>query len=379
MKSSRIDRRSWLKSMGLAALSVALGAGCAPRLEASRFALVPGGRRRLAMVRVSPDRVIRIVVGLRPFRPSGFVVRAEQRDSKTIIHNYGHGGGGVTLSWGTAQLAVEEALRTGQSSAAVLGCGAVGLATARLLQRHGWAVTIYARDLPPNTTSNIAGGQWFPSSVFDENRVTPAFEAQYIRAARIAYRAFQDLASDTYGVRWLENYVVHRAPLMDGRLRQALADLYPDTQELPPGEHPFGNAFARRYMGMLIEPAIYLHAVLQDFMLAGGTVVVREFTGVPELIQLAEPIVVNCTGLGTKALFGDEELTPIRGQLCVLVPQPEIDYVVSDVEHFHHMMPRHDGIVLGGTQERDVWDLTPNASTTEGILAGNGRLLTRRS
>jgi glycine/D-amino acid oxidase-like deaminating enzyme len=328
------------------------------------------------MVRVSPDRLIRTVVGLRPFRPSGFVVRAERRDSKTIIHNYGHGGGGVTLSWGTAQLAVEEALRTGQTSAAVLGCGAVGLATARLLQQHGWTVTIYARDLPPNTTSNIAGGQWFPSSVFDEDRVTPAFEAQYLRATRIAYRAFQDLASDAYGVRWLENYIVHRAPLMDSRLRRATADLYPDTQELEPGEHPFGTAYVRRYMGMLVEPAIYLHAVLEDFLLAGGRLVVREFAGIPDVIQLAEPVVVNCTGLGAKALFGDEELTPIRGQLCVLVPQPEIDYVVSDVEHFFHMMPRRDGIVLGGTHERDVWDLTPDVTATERILAGNAQFFT---
>jgi glycine/D-amino acid oxidase-like deaminating enzyme len=377
MNSSRIDRRSLLKGAGLAAVSVALG-GCVPRPGASRFVAAPEGRRRLAMVRVSPDRVIRTVVGLRPFRPSGFVVRAERRDAKIIIHNYGHGGGGVTLSWGTAQLAAEEALRTGQTSAAVLGCGAVGLATARLLQHRGWTVTIYARDLPPNTTSNIAGGQWFPSSVFDDQRVTPAFEAQFLRAARIAYRAFQDLAGDAYGVRWLENYVVHRTPLLEGRLRQATGDLYPDTEELRPGEHPFGAAFARRYMGMLVEPAIYLHAVLQDFMLAGGRLVVREFTGLPELLQLAEPVVVNCTGLGTKTLFGDEELTPVRGQLCVLVPQPEIDYVVSDVDHFLHMMPRHDGIVLGGTRDRDVWDLTPDAAATERILAGNARLLTTR-
>jgi 2-polyprenyl-6-methoxyphenol hydroxylase-like FAD-dependent oxidoreductase len=36
-----------------------------------------------------------------------------------------------------------------------LGCGDIGLATARLLQQHGWTVTIYARDLSPNTTSNL--------------------------------------------------------------------------------------------------------------------------------------------------------------------------------------------------------------------------------
>jgi glycine/D-amino acid oxidase-like deaminating enzyme len=356
-------------------MGVALG-GCARGSASTGLTYVPAAQRRLPRVRVSSERLIRTVVGLRPFRPSGFVVRAERQDSKIIIHNYGHGGGGVTLSWGTAQLAIEEALRTGQSSAAVLGGGAVGLATARLLQQHGWTVTIYARDLPPNTTSNIAGGQWFPSSVFDEDHLTPAFEAQYLRAARIAYRAFQDLASDAYGVRWLENYVVHRTPLQDSRLRLATADLYPDTQELAPGEHPFGRAYVRRYMGMLVEPGIYLRAVMQDFTLAGGRVVVREFSGIPDIVQLAEPVVINCTGLGARALFGDEELIPVRGQLCVLVPQPEVDYLVSDVENFYHMMPRHDGIVLGGTHDRGVWDLTPDAMTTERILAGNALLFT---
>jgi glycine/D-amino acid oxidase-like deaminating enzyme len=64
-------------------------------------------RSRLARVNVVPTRVIRSMVGLRPFRPSGFVVRAEKLDAKTVIHNYGHGGAGITLSWGTSQLAIE--------------------------------------------------------------------------------------------------------------------------------------------------------------------------------------------------------------------------------------------------------------------------------
>src|SRR2546428_234660 len=174
----------------MTALGLAVTSACARAPGSSHFAPGPAFRRRLARVQVSPDRVIRTVTGLRPFRPSGFVVRAERRDSKVLIHNYGHGGGGVTLSWGTAQLAVDEALQTGQRAAAVLGCGAVGLASARLLQQHGGTVTIYARDLPPNTTSNIAGAQWSPYSVFDEDRLTPEFEAQYVRASHIAYRSF---------------------------------------------------------------------------------------------------------------------------------------------------------------------------------------------
>jgi D-amino-acid oxidase len=43
-------------------------------------------------------------VGLRPFRKSGVrLERDELRDSRTVIHNYGHGGSGFTLSWGCAR------------------------------------------------------------------------------------------------------------------------------------------------------------------------------------------------------------------------------------------------------------------------------------
>ena len=373
MPPSGMDRRSWLATAGMSAIGLAVSSACGRAPVASRFAPDPAFRRRLARVLVSPDRVIRTVAGLRPFRPSGFVVRAEQRDSKIVIHNYGHGGGGVTLSWGTAQLAVDEALQTGQRTAAVLGCGAVGLATARLLQQHGWTVCIYARDLPPNTTSNIAGGQWSPYSVFDEYSVTHDFEAQYVRACRLAYKAFQQLAGPYYGVRWLETYRLHDLPLRPSRLGQELSDLFPDTRELAPGEHPFRAAHVQRCMSMLVEPPIYLSAVLRDFLLAQGRLVVQEFTTVQEIMLLPEPVVVNCTGLGAKALFDDAELTPIKGQLCVLVPQPEVDYIVSAGDSLY-MMPRQDGIILGGTHEPGIWDLTPSAAATERILAGHARL-----
>ncbi len=43
-------------------------------------------------------------VGIRPFRKSGVRVEREWlRDGRMVIHNYGHGGAGFTLSWGCAQ------------------------------------------------------------------------------------------------------------------------------------------------------------------------------------------------------------------------------------------------------------------------------------
>src|SRR3954471_16565814 len=119
----------------LATSASLLLAGCASRTRL--FApLQPAGQSlTLAPVAVEENRIIRRVVGLRPFRPGGFVVRAEPLGDKLLVHNYGHGGGGVSLSWGTAELPAELAapLAAG-AECAVLGCGAVGLATARTLQ-----------------------------------------------------------------------------------------------------------------------------------------------------------------------------------------------------------------------------------------------------
>src|SRR5260370_28072141 len=198
-----MDRRQWLKQTAMAALGAGVG-GCFERCSPHRWPAPPP--RQLARVKVGSERIIRTVVGLRPFRPSGFVLKSEALGAKTLIHNYGHGGGGVTLWWGTAHLATELAQATGHRQAAVLGCGAVGLASARLLQRRGVEVTIYARELPPHTTSNIAGAQWSPFSVSDHDRQTPAFILQFTRAARLSRRYFQVLVGPYYGVPCIENY-----------------------------------------------------------------------------------------------------------------------------------------------------------------------------
>jgi glycine/D-amino acid oxidase-like deaminating enzyme len=330
----------------------------------------PATGRRLAPVRVAPERVIRQVAGLRPFRRRGFRVEAEMWDGKPVIHNYGHGGGGVSLSWGTGDQARTLALATGHRSAAVLGCGAVGLATARLLQDAGFAVTVYARELPPHTTSNVAGAQWAPVSVADEAARDPGFDARFVQASRYAHRYFQDLAGARYGVWWRDNYFLTDAPEI--RLPwdwQLIGDLLPMTR-LDPREHPFPQRHVRHFLTMHIEPATYLAQVLADFRLAGGLVVVRELADRAAVVALPEPLVVNCTGLGAGRLCNDPDVAPIRGQLLVLAPQPEVDYITVGPRGLY-MMPRQDGIILGGTHEPDVWSLAPDPAAAQRLLAGH--------
>ena len=360
--------------VGAVAAPGALAAfGCAARTAPAGAAGDRGPG--LAPVDVAWNRIIRRVVGLRPFRPAGFVLRAERLGEQIVVHNYGHGGGGITLSWGTAELAVREAeaAAVGQERrAAVLGCGVVGLATARLLQRRGWAVTIYARDLPPRTTSNVAGGQWTPSSVFDRGAATPAFVEQFARASRIAYRYYQDFAGAGYGVRWIDNYYLADEP-GSSWLVDLLPDVYASSTDLEPHEHPFAARAANRVRTMLIEPAIYLNALLRDFRIAGGTVVVGELRDRRQLAErVPERVVVNCTGLGAAALFGDGQLVPVKGQLTILLPQPEVDYIV--LQGGLYMIPRSDGILLGGTYERGDGSLDVDAEAERRIVEGHRSL-----
>jgi glycine/D-amino acid oxidase-like deaminating enzyme len=331
---------------------------------------------RLARVNVSPDRVIRTAAGLRPFRPSGFVVRAEKFDRKLLVHNYGHGGAGITLSWGTAQLAVEAAAGIGPCDCAVLGCGVVGLSTARLLQLRGYRPVIYARELPPLTTSNVAGGLWEPVSLFDHDHITPEFRSQFGEAARFSFRRYQSMAAAEYAVRWLPLYNLSANPIAEPPPTSAMSEiepLYPEKRTLTRADHPFDVPYATRRDTMLIEPALYLNALLRDFHIAGGRIVVREFAAVEELMTLEENLLFNCTGLGAGKLFGDAELMPIRGQLVFLLPQPEVDYCTVGSNNTY-MFPRHDGILLGGSFERGVAEAVTTPETIARILRDNGTL-----
>jgi D-amino-acid oxidase len=385
-----MNRRHFLRHGGLlgaslvASASLPLLSGCMPaktvRPGAGRRYAAPdisftGSACGLPPVNVSPEREIRTVVGLRPYRPSGFVVRAEKLDDTLVVHNYGHGGSGITLSWGTSRLAVDIGAPGHTGPVAVIGSGAVGLANARLLQEAGYDVTIYTKALPPQTTSNIAGGQWFPAFLSDPAKRTDAFNQQLLAAASFAYQRYQIMVGPRYGVGWMRNYYLsHHEFNEEGYAgeRSALRAMMPEYRRLSPGEHPFsGYEFVRQFDTMIIEPPVYLAAMLDEFHLAGGKIIVVEIADRAAIQSLPEKLVFNCTGLGAKTLFDDAELTPVKGQLTILLPQPEVQYAAIAGDTY--MFPRSDGIVLGGTHEEGEWSLQPNAERKREILAEHRR------
>lgn len=364
-------RRKLLKTMAAAAT---LG-GCASAgisgAGSKRYDR-PLSRQPFVAPRISHDRIVRVIVGLRPYRPSGFVVKRETMDSKTVIHNYGHGGGGITLSWGSSALAVRESMGMPVGEAAVVGGGIMGLTTARLLQDAGWGVTIYTRDVTRHSTSNVGAGQWGPTSVFEEGVASKAFEEQYKFAARIAHHAFQNLSGADYGIRFAENYFLGNEPIEESYYLRELPELFTSVAHLEPHEHPFPVPYVERMVTMLVQPAMFLRRVRADFYRAGGKFVIRNFLNRSEVLSLKEPVIFNCTGLGAKALFGDEELMPIKGQLVFMQPDPAVDYLTigggSDVTY---MFPRKGEILLGGSYQFDDWTTHVEADVTDRIIEDN--------
>jgi glycine/D-amino acid oxidase-like deaminating enzyme len=380
-----MNRRNLIHLGGMAALGFMLE-GCAPKTSATTQLAPRRAPVRLAPVNVSWDRVIRTTIGLRPHRPSGFVLKADRFGSKLLVHNFGHGGSGMSLSWGTGSMAADMALAHAERRAAVLGSGVVGLTAARELQRRGFEVTIYAATVPPDTTSNMSLAGFTPTSgLVDTDRRTDEWDTQFRQAVEIGYRRLQLLAGPKYGISWIMNYSPtdngtpgqggggggnqsSRGPLMP-------ASIPNPRVVLQPGEHPFPTRYAIERQEMRIEPSIYLDALMSDFLLWGGKVVIRKFETPADVAALGENVIVNCTGLGSKALFNDPELMPLKGQLTVLMPQAEINYSTSGGARppapgsgFIHMMPRTDGIVLGGTSLRDDWTLTVDEGQRQRIV-----------
>lgn len=355
-----IARRRFLSAAALGTAGLAVS-GCT-----TTAARRPGARACLAPVDAADNRVIRTLAGLRPFRRSGFVVRREALGETALVHNYGHGGSGFTLAFGTARLAIALGLPGHRGPVAVIGAGIVGLATARLVQEAGFPVTLYAAALPPDTTSNIAGGQWHISALHDEDAVTPAYRAQLAAAQDYSWRRAQLMTGEDYGIRWLPTWNAARS--------RPRPDPYePGQRWFAPGEHPFPGGFGMvRFETMYAEAGRLLRQLERDIRLAGGRIVVRAFRDPAEIAALPERLVFNCTGLGAAALFGDAELVPIRGQLAILLPQPEVRYAYGTPAGY--MFPRADGIVLGGTFERGVGVAEPEPATIAGILADHRRI-----
>ncbi len=323
----------------------------------------------LGVINARPDRILKITVCTRPFRAQGPRVEAERIGQKLVVHQYGHGGSGWSLSWGSGTLAAQLATAGGEREIAVIGCGAIGLTTALILLRAGRRVTIYAKERAPFVRSTWATGVWSPDSrVCTEENATPAYAKVWEQMTRTSFRAFQDLLGlPGDPVEWRERFTVNEIPYDEARKKREaeglegpvkfgkftdyVKDLTPAPEDLAPGTHPFAQRYVRRATSMLFSITAYQKLLMTDFLAEGGRIEQREFFTPADFATLPEKTLVNCTGYGARALLGDESIVPVRGQLALLIPQPEVTYGL--VGEGFSTVPRRDGLVVQAGQKTD--------------------------
>ncbi len=382
-EKARLSRRGLLQASSVLGGGM-LAAACSQVPGRSSFEAAPS----LVPIRARTDRIIDIAVCLRPFRPAGPRVDTERLGDMLIVHNYGHGGSGWSLSWGSSARAVRLAMQGSPTEVAVIGCGALGLTSATLAQRAGARVTIYARDQLPLTTSARATGEWTPDSrVALADKADAGFGTVWEDMARTAFKTHRDyLGLPGTPVEWVDQYSVTppappagadsgasspsvARPALDFvSYRRRIADITPIWRRVPAEASPFTAASVARSEIMIFNIPDYGRTLLNDFFIAGGQFRRAEFTSPSQIAALGKKVVINCTGYGARALWRDETLVPVRGQIARLIPQPDVRYGLV----YRHILtvPRRDGIVVqsfaGGEMEGyDVTDETPDRAEAE--------------
>lgn len=177
-----------------------------------------------------------------------------------------------------------------------------------LLQRAGARVTIYAKELPPNVRSSLASGVWTPDSrICFEDHATPAFKQLWANMARQSFQTYQSLLGlPGNPIEFIDDYFVSDDPVGKPRggsatdtrpkfadlRRELIPDLIPRGEDFGPATHPFGERYLQRNSLMMFNISSYARLLMADF------------------------------AANARALFGDESIIPVRGQLARMIPQP---------------------------------------------------------
>jgi hypothetical protein len=374
-EGARIGRRRLLRgAAGLGGMGL-LGLGGCVTVSGQVATRQPGAPYHdpvppLQPIRAHADRVFDITVCTRPFRAQGPRLDTETIGDALIVHNYGHGGSGWSLSWGSSTIAVQKAMTNSPREIAVVGCGALGLTSAILAQRAGAKVTIYARDLFPQVRSARATGSWTPDSrIALTDAAGPAFGALWEQMTRTSWKTYRDylglpgapvVFTDRYGLRGSGTAPPPGGLDFADYGRTYAQDTGSRAELMPPGSTPFDWPSVYRSSELMFNLRSYGHLLMTDFLTAGGQFVRTEFHEPGELARLPQKVLINCPGYAAREWWKDQSVVPVRGQIGWLIPQSEVNYGLQYAGV--SVLSRTDGIVV---QELTGGDMKGYGDATE--------------
>jgi D-amino-acid oxidase len=247
----------------------------------------------------------------------------------------------------------------------VIGAGVSGLTTGICLAEAGLSVTIRTAVRPGQTTSVAAGAVWGLVRVGPPDRV--------LEWGRTGLEVLSKLATEPgTGVRMASGREVSRAPFEPHYWMELITGL----RMCEPAELPEGFAHGWHFTAPLATMPVYLGYLSARFERAGGKLEVAAVGSLAELADAA-PVVVNCSGIGARALVPDASVVPVRGQV-VVAANPGIEEFLIDMDPeppwITYMFPHGEQILLGGTNDEGNWDQDPHDDIAERIVAACARI-----
>ncbi|MEQ8523279.1 FAD-dependent oxidoreductase [Gracilimonas sp.] len=244
----------------------------------------------------------------------------------------------------------------------VLGAGVSGLTTAIVLLENGYSVKIISKQLPKQTTSAVAAAIWFPYEAYPAHKVSVWSKNSLLQYRRLS----QD---DSSGVSFIPFTAYLNTDEQPWWLDALPSENILDRKVSSPID-PNHRGF--KLFVPLIETPIYLDYLVNRFKESGGEILQQEISSIEELDEY--PLVVNCLGLGAKHLFDDHLLFPIQGQVVKVEPSAEIEGSATEYplgkngDEMAYIIPRRDGIILGGSAKKHQSSTKTDDSLTNRII-----------
>ncbi|XP_012660833.1 D-aspartate oxidase [Otolemur garnettii] len=249
---------------------------------------------------------------------------------------------------------------------AVIGAGLVGLSTAVCVSTLAprCSVTVISDVLSPDTTSDVAAGiliphaypdtpihkqkQWFRETFDHLFSIANSAEAGDAGVYLVSgWQIFQSLPTEE--VPFWADVVLGFRKMTEAELRK-----FP--------RHVFGQAFTT----LKCEGPAYLPWLEKRVKGSGGQILTRRIEDLWELHPSFD-IVVNCTGLGSRQLVGDETIFPVRGQV-LNVQAPWVKHFIRDGSGLMYIYPGMSHVTLGGSRQKGDWNLSPDAEMSREIF-----------
>lgn len=242
----------------------------------------------------------------------------------------------------------------------------IGLSCAWRLVEAGHVVRLVADQEPADTTSAVAAAIWYPYLAEPRERVG-AWGAT-------TYDALRDVARDqpASGVRMLAGVELFDSVQPDPWWSSAV----PDLRRLLARELPTSLADGWTFTAPVVDMPVYLAWLRTRLSARGVDLALRRVHELADELAHCD-VVINCTGLGARALLNDHDLVPVRGQVIVLTNPGLASWWLNDraPAELTYVVPRLETVVVGGTAERGEDHVVPDPATASAILSRALRLV----